>query len=157
MTVFPPAIYAQSCPRFDLNTLRISRAWDAVDMRGNSGGASLFDIQMSSFNKGIDIDGSLDSIYIDRLHAWVFGCTANQIAALQTSTTSFPINCARVDDLHISNSLFNGGRAVRFYVSANGPCWAEMTSCTFDSSCGLIINEGRLEHVGLLDWARGDW
>lgn len=148
MTAFVPAIYAQNCPRFQIKRVRILRAWDGIDMRGNSGGATIESLEMSAFNVGIHIDGCLDSVYIDRLHAWVFGCTANQITALSNSTTTYPINCGRMDDLHISNCLFNGGRAVRFFLGATGPTWTTMTSCTFDSSCGIIMIEGRLSMAG---------
>jgi len=148
MTHYVPAIYAQNCPRFRVDGVRIVRAWDGIDMRGNSGGSVIQNLEMSAFNVGIHIDGSLDSVYIDSLHAWVFGCNANQITALSASTTTYPINCGRMDDLHISNCLFNGGRAVRFFLGATGPTWTTMTSCTFDSSCGIIMIEGRLSLAG---------
>ena len=56
----------------------------AVDMRGNSGGSYIEDCQFSCFGTvstgggGILIDGSLDTVRIDKLHTWPFTLTTNQ-------------------------------------------------------------------------------
>ena len=49
-----------------------------VDMKGNSGGAMVDDLQFSAFEVGIDIDGSLDTVRITDPHWWPFFLSSQQ-------------------------------------------------------------------------------
>src|SRR6202041_3090701 len=97
MTQYVPAIYAENTPRFRIEHFRISLAWNGIDMRGNSGGALIDDLEISAFNFGIWIDGSEDSIRLNNVHSWPFDLNSTQMQAFFNPTvTSFYIG--RCDD-----------------------------------------------------------
>lgn len=151
-TQYPPAVYAVGVVRFKLNNLRIAMAWTGIDMRGNDGGAVLNDIELSAFNIGIDIDGSLDTVTIDKLHLWPFGLgnavlTANQRTVYQEA---YGIKCGKCDDFKLSSSLlFSQIKALYFYNSGSGYTFGAITNCALDDRGGLwIVDDGRLAMAG---------
>src|SRR6185312_14700947 len=85
-TVFPPAIYAQNCPRFKVAECRLQCVYDGIDMRGNSGGAVIDDLELSALHIGINIDGCADTVKVSRAHLWPFGLTTNQRVSNTAST-----------------------------------------------------------------------
>lgn len=144
MTRYPPAIYAQSTPRFAIRRCRVEQAWDGIDMKGNSGGATIDDFEISSYNTDIDIDGSQDSIKISKLHIWPFGMTADQFHAF-TDPNHTGIKSGRCDDLHLSDSLiFSLAIATNFYQSSQGSTFGSITNCDFDERGGLNVSAGAL-------------
>lgn len=141
-TVYPPCVYAQATPRFKISECRFQCVYDAIDMKGNSGGAVIDDVELSPLNIGIDIDGSLDSIKASRLHLWPFGLTTNQRTAY---TAAYGIKVARADDFKLSNSiLFAMPNALYAYSSTNGDVLGSVTGCDFDSAGGLTLVAGKL-------------
>lgn len=151
-TQYPPAIYAVGTPRFKVRNVRISMAWNGIDMKGNSGGAVIEDLELSAFNIGIDIDGSLDTVKIDKLHLWPFGIgnatlTLNQRAVYEDA---YGIKSAKCDDFKLSNSLiFSMIHALHFYNSGSGYTFGAITNCALDDRGGLWIDtDGRLTMAG---------
>ena len=57
LNVFPAAFMAAGTPRFEIEHAGCYRASVCLDMQGNSGGASIEDMQLSAFQQGILIDG----------------------------------------------------------------------------------------------------
>ena len=142
---YPPAIYAQSTPRFQLLNMRITRAITGIDMRGNSGGAVIQGMEMSAFSLGINIDGSLDTVRIDSLQYWPFGLSGNQ-SSVFFDASNVGITCGRCDDLKISRSLFiNGGTQVNFFNGTfgplTGPAFGAITDTDFDNQAALRMNQ----------------
>lgn len=159
-TTYPPAIYAQNCPRFSVRFCRIAGVYDGVDMKGNSGGVNIFDLEMSALHIGIDIDGALDTVRISKLHYWPFAgaaasmLTANQKTAMLSATG---INSARCDGLQISDSLFLGSRAaVNLYSSVSGFTFGNIIGCDFDSNGGLVAGGGCQLEVASTLFTLGD-
>ncbi len=81
LTRYPPAFSVPDTPRFEMEHMGCYVATTCVDMKGNSGGATIADLQMSAFEVGIDIDGSLDTVRLLSIHGWPFG------AGLATAST----------------------------------------------------------------------
>lgn len=145
---YPPAVHAVGQPRFVVENCRILQAWDGIKMTGNSGGVSIIGLDLFSYNKGIDIDGSLDSVRIERLHWYNFNATANQITVFYNAA-NYGLHVARADDLQIHGCLFIGGQAARFYQSASGYAFGNITNCDFDTNRGLLVEAGWLSGSGL--------
>lgn len=141
---YPPAIHAVNAPRFKLSNIRIERATVAVDMRGNSGGATLTDLEVSAFDTGIYIDGSRDSVKVRGLHIWPFGIGAKQKSVYKSDVTT-GVRCGRCDDLHLSDGMIFGlKRAAVFERSNLGTAFGSISGMDFDDRGGLIIENANL-------------
>lgn len=82
MTAYPPAIYAVAAPRFILDRIRISGAYDGIKATGNSGGAYIGFVEVGAINKGIQMGGALDFVHGGHWHIWPFGFTStNRLTA----------------------------------------------------------------------------
>lgn len=151
-TQYPPAVYAVGVPRFKLTNVRITQAWDGVKMTGNSGGAVIEDLEISAFNKHIEIDGSLDTVKLDKIHIWPFGI-GNATLTLDQRTVyqaAFGIHCGKCDDFKLSNSLvFSLIKGLYFYNSGSGYTFGAITNTALDDRGGLwIVTDGRLAMTG---------
>jgi hypothetical protein len=149
-TVYPPCIYTQNVARFVLRRLRLACVYSGIDMKGNCGGALLDDTELSPLHIGIDIDGSIDSVKISKLHLWVFAgagfgsLTTNQRVSY---TAAYGIKSGRCDDLHLSDSLLlSMVKALYLYNSASGYTFGQVTNVDFDSRGGLwVVTDGRIQ------------
>ena len=125
--------------------MRITNCYDGIDMTGNSGGAYIDDLQLSSLNIGIEIDGSLDSIRIDKLHWWGFNLTANQLTLFH-DTTNIGMQVDRIDDLKlrgcffITDSSYDAGGATGLYLNGSATVTKVAISDTWFDNCRLVIN-----------------
>lgn len=147
---YPSAISARAVPRFKLSRLRIERARIALDMRGNSGGATIDDLEISAFDKAIWIDGALDSVKISKLHVWPFGLTKAQRSVYNDGAAE-GIRSGRCDDFHVSDSVFfELERSAVFYRSENGRTTGSITSVNFDNRGGLICEDAALRITGCI-------
>lgn len=162
LIAYPPAIYAQSTPRFTVQNVRISNFLYGIDMRGNSGGAYITQVELGAYTIGIQIDGCLDTVRIRGLHSWPFGSpiagnnqamTANQ-QLIYNDGSNLGLYCGRCDDLNLDNCVFlNAGTQVSFIYSTGfgavnpGAAFAQLTDCDFDSYGGLSIAAGQIQAV----------
>ncbi len=145
LTTYPPAIFAQATPRFVVDRLRITRATTGIDMRGNSGGAFITKLEISSFNFAIRIDGSLDSVRFKEVHHWPFDLTPNQTDIfIDTSNVGWSIG--RADDIHLEDSLSScGGKQVHFFhgtFATPGPAFGNVVNCDFDTRGSIFFEDG---------------
>lgn len=144
LIAYPPAIYAQSTPRFTIQNVAITGAKVGIDMRGNSGGAFIDLLEMSAFDKGIQIDGSLDSVRLTKWQYWPFDLTANQ-TDIFFDASNLGLECGRCDDLHVENCLFiNGGTHIRFYSSAAGTAFGNILNTDFDNTASIKFEGGNI-------------
>jgi hypothetical protein len=142
---YPPAIYAQSTPRFQILNFRITRAMTGIDMLGNSGGATINGLDMSAFNFGVIIDGSLDTVRIQNLQFWPFALSGNQ-SSIFFDASNVGVRCGRCDDLKITSCLFiNGGSQVTFiegtFGPLTGPAFGAIIDTDFDNQACLRMNQ----------------
>lgn len=110
---FPPAIYTQGVFAWSLRRVRISAAWDGIDMRGNCGGVVIDDLQMAAFHKGVMIDGSLDTVDISHFHGFNYGTGGN--FPLVNNVIWFDVG--KVDDFKFSKILALTGQTFNFFPS----------------------------------------
>lgn len=149
LTAYPPAIKATSTPRFRVSNLRISKAMTGIDMTGNSGGAVIDGLEISSFVKGVAIDGSLDSVKINKLHFWVFDITTNQ-RTIYSDATNIAIDSGRCDDFSLTNSiLFSVVNALHTFTGSlpglEGGTFGNVSNVDFDDRGGLYAETGSLQ------------
>ncbi len=147
---YPPAIYASAQPRFRVRRLKIVRAWDGINMTGNSGGALIEDLQMSAFGVGIDINGALDTVRVNDYHFWPFGLTSNQNKVFaQPGGGTMALRSARMDDLRLSGFFNISALGIQLNAAADGHgTFGLATNVSFDTMQGLEVNAGGLELSG---------
>ena len=144
LIAYPPAVRAVDTPRFRVDRVLVQRATTGIDMRGNSGGAVITDLEISAFGKAIWIDGSRDSVKIARLHVWPFGLTPRQMATYRDGQAAGLVS-GRCDDLHLENSLIFGlSRAASFERGASGGTFGSILGVDFDNQGGLWAEDANL-------------
>lgn len=146
MRRFPPGIYAANQPRFKIVECAITNAWTGIDMTGNSGGAYVDDLQISTYGEAINIDGSLDTVRINRLHAWPFGLTANQMQAYWQGASG--IRSGRCDGLYLQSCLLICKNQITLYRSAAGVTDCSASDCDFDTYGSLVMSDGSCSMSG---------
>jgi hypothetical protein len=131
------AFYFSDTSNLDIERISIRAAWNGIVIHNNSGRSIIRDIEGSSFNYGIELDGLLGESWIDRINwSTVYGpangLTTNQ-ALVMIGAGSYTLKVGRVDDLHISN----------FFSIANTGIWyAESTISAGNYSFGQVVNSG---------------
>lgn len=148
MRTYPPAILARTTPRFELDHLGCYAATTCVDMTGNSGGATISDLQMSAFRTGIEIDGSLDTVRLLEVHAWPFHVTPRQSTLMLDNVTW--VKVAKVDDFKVVGGLFLGGKTgFEFSASRGGTATGSLTNVDFDGEHhGIVMSAGNISVHG---------
>ena len=147
LTRYSPAFYAVSTPRFEMEHMGCYVATTCVDMKGNSGGATIADLQMSAFEVGIDIDGSLDTVRVTDPHWWPFGLSKAQQTIFydQGAKRAIGMRLGRLDDFVLKGGLFLGGVAIE-ETERDGPSLSgSIANTTFDSGAGIIMRGGTLQ------------
>ena len=156
LIAYPVTIYAQSCARFSVLNVRISNFLYGIDMRGNSGGVIIDTLEMGTYTIGIQIDGALDAVRINKWHSWPFGSvpapsgtamTTNQ-QAIYNDGNNLGLSCGRCDGINITQSYWiNKGIQVHFfYGTGTFPGWTfgNLTDCGFDTYGGYVQEAGQI-------------
>lgn len=151
LTRYPPAFLARATPRFEIEHVGCYAATTCIDMTGNSGGATVSDFQMSAFETGIDIDGSLDTVRIIDPHWWPFALTPQQqkIFLSQGPDRAVALRVGRMDDLVVRGGLFLGGLGLYAHVGKTGPMFGTITGTDFDTTSGIVMEAGMLQISGV--------
>lgn len=146
LIAYPPAIYAYAQPRFTIQNCKIVRAMTGIDMRGNSGGATVDGLEMSAFNYGVRIDGSLDTVRLQRMQYWPFGLSSN-LTNIFFDAGNMGVESGRCDDLKITSCLFiNGGIQVKLIESVivSGTTFGCINDTDFDSFASINMAGGNM-------------
>lgn len=144
LTNYPVTFYSQGTQRCTWTNLKIQQASYIIDMRNNPGGNNITGCEFSWYNIAINIEGTVDSIKIDRCHFWPFTLTSNQISIFYDNNC-IAVNTGRCDNLHIDNSLFINGRQINAFQGATGPTFGSITNCDFDTNIGIQMSAGSLD------------
>lgn len=142
---YPVVLNAKNCPRFQVINCKFTNAMYGIDMRGNSGGATIEGLEMSCYTLGIQIDGSLDTVRVNKLQYWPFDMTGNQSSIFFDSSNK-GMQVGRCDDLKVNQCLFiNGGIQIDFidgtYGPATGACFGCISDTDFDNNASLRMNQ----------------
>jgi hypothetical protein len=143
---YPVAIYAYNRAGFKINSCSITNATNGINMTGNCGQAQIEDLAMSAYYTGISIDGSLDTIRVNKYHFWNFEMTGNQASIFYTSPTR-GFDVGRVDGLFIQQYLNISNLGMNMYQGASGPPWVYITDSGFDTFNGIYQLAGSLQVV----------
>jgi hypothetical protein len=143
---YPVAIYAYNRAGFKINSCSITNATNGINMTGNCGQAQIEDLAMSAYYTGISIDGSLDTIRVNKYHFWNFEMTGNQASIFYTSPTR-GFDVGRVDGLFIQQYLNISNLGMNMYQGASGPPWVYVTDSGFDTFNGIYQLAGSLQVV----------
>ena len=146
---YPPAIYAQAVPRFTIQNCRITQGMTGIDMRLNSGGATIDGLEMSCYNYGVRIDGALDTVRIMRLQYWPFEIAGTANEPIFFDSTNRGIVSGRCDDLKINGCLFiNGGIQIELQTTASGTTFGAITDTDFDNFASYNQTGGTMTIMG---------
>ena len=145
---YPPAFMVRGTPRFEIGHVGCYLATTCIDMTGNTGGATVDDLQMSAFETGIDIDGALDTVRLLSIHAWPFGAAGSrQITQMYAGVTWLRIG--KVDDFKIVDGLFLGGIGMAFRATPLGAATGSITNTDFDGEHrGIVMSAGNMSVTG---------
>jgi hypothetical protein len=146
LTSYPVAIYAQNVAGFVIQNMKIVNASNGIDMRGNCGNSYIELLQMSAYETGIWIDGSLDTVRINKYHFWNFDMTGNQASIFYTHPTR-GFSVGRVDGLFIQQYLNISNLGLAMYQGSSGPPWVYITDSGFDTFNGIDQAAGSLQVV----------
>jgi hypothetical protein len=120
-----------------------------IDMRLNSGGAIIDGLEMSCYNYGIRIDGSLDTVRILNLQYWPFDIVGTANESIFFDSTNRGVVSGRCDDLKINGCLFiNGGIQVELQTTASGTTFGAITDTDFDNTASFNQTGGFMTIMG---------
>lgn len=142
---YPVAIYAVNIPRFTISSLKITNAINGINMVGNAGGAFIDLLEMSAFDTGIWIDGSLDTIRINQFHFWCFAMSSMQSSIFFSSAKAMDIG--RVDGLFLHEFLNISSLGLYLHKGLTGDPWVYMSDSGFDTFNGIQMSAGSLQVV----------
>ena len=143
LTPYPVAIYAVNTPRFTIESLKITKAINGIDMTGNCGGAFIELLEMSVFGTGITIDGSLDTVRVNEFHFWCFDMTQGQTSIFFNSARAMDVG--RVDSLILHEFLNISSLGLNLRSGATGDPWVYMSDSGFDTFNGIRMSAGSLQ------------
>jgi hypothetical protein len=126
--------------------MKIVNATNGIDMRGNCGNSYVELLQMSAYETGIWINGSLDTVRINKYHFWNFDMTGNQASIFYTHPTR-GFSVGRVDGLFIQQYLNISNLGLAMYQGSSGPPWVYVTDSGFDTWNGIDQAAGSLQVV----------
>jgi hypothetical protein len=119
-----------------------------IDMRLNSGGATIDGLEMSCYNFGVRIDGALDTVRILRLQYWPFEIAGTANESIFFDTTNRGVVSGRCDDLKINSCLFiNGGIQLELQTTASGTTFGAVTDTDFDNTASINMTGGNMSVV----------
>ena len=150
LTHYPPAFSVRNTPRFEMEHVGCYLATVCVDMKGNSGGATIADLQFDAFEVGIDIDGSLDTVRVTDPHWYPFGMGKRQQALFfdQGKARAIGLRIGRMDDLVLRGGIFLGGIGILVLPSPGASLSGSISDTDFDSGSGLEMRSGTLQIHG---------
>ena len=151
-TIFPvntyvPAIYCQNAARMKIDRVRLSNAIYGLDGRGELGGATISDLEVSTVRDAVLIDGSHDTVYIDRFRHWPFSKTGIMSSNMQVAmyTTGQGMNVGRVDGLFVNDFMSIGRTSIATFAGGSGIPWITVNNFAFDSFNGLNATAGIIQ------------
>ncbi len=144
-THWPPAFYAVSAARFTIENVSVYRAWDVVNMTGNSGGSFIHNLQASHFHTGILIDGSLDSVYLNEVRFWPYALSGNQQTLFfNPANGAVGLSTARCDDINIRSFFSENPIGIHFWNSGGGNTSGNANGVTLDTVSEMLFDDGNV-------------
>jgi len=135
---YPPAIYGTGEPRAQIDRCKISGAMVGIELMGNSGGSSINDLQVASFERGIYIDGALDVVRLNDVHHYFFEMTEDQkTISRENENVGYLIGAC--DDIRMVNCFTISGGGAVFNTAGT---FGYLIGCSFDTRGGVYNTGG---------------
>ena len=155
LTQYPPAIYAVAAPRFRIDNIRWSRAWNGLNMTGNSGGAYIGRVESGAFNKGLLVDGALDFVHIESWHNWPFGFSSGVLYDIYNDGNTIAAEFGRADGVAIDKfAAFHSKFVILDPGATNIPL--EISILQLDGDNSRLVVSGGLTQIGQLYSTKSD-
>lgn len=157
LVAFPPAIYAQATPRFQIERVRVSAANTCLDARGNSGGAFVDTFECSAFTTGMlwgsatgSANGAKDFVHISNYHFWDFNIPVgtNLFADVFNDGNTVAASFGEIDGLDAKGFVSLIG-AVNFTADASNG-WYHFDNMMLDLTNGLNVAGAKWLQIGNL-------
>ncbi|MEM7695000.1 MAG: DUF2793 domain-containing protein [Pseudomonadota bacterium] len=101
---YPPVVDLQGMTRIRLTALRFEAAFDGVIATGNAGGAIFEDLEIGTFNLGLQLGGSLDTVEMRNCRVWPYGFAFDTaLVNIYSDGTNIGFRIGRVDDFKMTN------------------------------------------------------
>jgi hypothetical protein len=95
---YPPALDISAVTRFQFGRLRMENAYKGIYANGNFGGLKGDVLEVGAFEYGFKGDGAMDFIYVDNMHFWPFGFSANTtLMDIYGDGSTFAAQLGRID------------------------------------------------------------
>ncbi|MEM9221487.1 MAG: DUF2793 domain-containing protein [Pseudomonadota bacterium] len=125
---YPPAVNVENKFRVRLTALRFRQAYDGIKAVGNCGGAIFEDIECGSFNEGIWLDGSRDTVELRNCRVWPYEFAGvPSLINIFTDGNTIGFRIGEVDDLKMTNCtpfqsrlIFEASNGKRPFGTING-------------------------------------
>jgi hypothetical protein len=150
LVAYPPALDISATTRFQFGRLRMENAWKGLYAEGNFGGLKGDVLEVGAFEYGFKGDGAMDFIYVDNMHFWPFGFSANAtLMDIYSDGNTFAAQLGRVDGGCI-NTLQAHTCRVNFSTTFDHLVPLLIGSLHLDGDeAKLVVGDGRL-HIGTL-------
>ncbi|XWN33733.1 MAG: DUF2793 domain-containing protein [Devosia sp.] len=103
LVAYPAAIQMTNRTRTRLTAIRITRGYNGVDARQNTGGAILEDIECGTLNEGIVVDGALDTVEVRNCRVWPYNFVNDvPLGDIFRDGENIAFRFGHVDDLKMS-------------------------------------------------------
>ena len=155
---YPPAIYAAAAPRFIVDRVKISSAWDGIDATGNIGGARIGFCRLGALNEDVR-PGWRPGLRPHRHHSflvlWLCRYPAYTIPFTKDGAT-VALHMGRVDGCNINRRASFHGKIV--YDSVPSVISNSINALAMDGDNARLIVLGRdhVDQLHVLDQGRGD-
>lgn len=152
---YPPAIYGVGVPRCQIDRVRISRAWDGLDLTGNTGGSYLGRIEVGALNKGLQIDGALDFFHGESWHFWPFGMSGSDLYTnVYSDGATVAAEIGAADGLSVDKiSTFRS--KVVFTAGPTPLIGRNIGVLQIDGDGAVLVHEGRNTTIGEMYSTKG--
>lgn len=148
LTAYPPAIDMKAQARSFVDRVRITNARTAIDARGNTGGTTFSNLEISSYDYALRLDGAIDSVRVLNPHFWPFAVSAAN-RAIYDDGANVGFDIGRADDFRVVGGLLiNGGKQFNFYTSSSGTAFGSVMGTDLDTYANVTMNGGDITFSG---------
>lgn len=146
MTAFPDIIYAPAREYTKIQNVRIEEAYDGIDITGAVKGVLVDNLEMSFFNRGIQVNGATEDVKLHRMKLGDVGSLSANQQTLLAADDTYGIYVTQANALTITDSHFEVGQPIDFVTGST--IRAQIKGCTFLNENGILMASGVVSVTG---------
>jgi hypothetical protein len=109
LNTYPVAVDGSGVPRLFFDRVRLAGLTDGFDLTGNTGGTYIGRLELGCIGDALALDGLLDFLHIESIHAWPFGYTTPEQLAAYYDGMNIALRLGKADGLSIDKfAVFRG-------------------------------------------------